>query len=199
MRPPDRVEPTRDVKAMNGTGRGDPERDTLALLQDPDLAGLARYWFRLWRAHGVPARRRLDPAQFPRLLPQVWLVERVARDSGDGPAFRYRLAGESINEHHGFNLRGRHLHEIAAASQIAATHRRFQRALDGPAIAYNRGPIYAEQGRFFPGERLILPIGGDADDDPQLLLGATVWQTSLHGLPGASWEQIEEHFVPLAG
>jgi hypothetical protein len=184
---------------MHGAVTADPEGDTLALLRDPRLAVLTRYWFELWRSQGVPERRRLDPAGFRDLLAQVWLVERVGPAGEASPAFRYRLAGENINAHFGFSLRGRHLHEIAAASQIQATHRRFQRVLDGPAIAYNRGPIYAEQGRFFPGERLMLPIAGTDDGAPQLLLGATVWVASLHGLPDASWEQIEEHFVPLPG
>jgi hypothetical protein len=61
-----------------------------------------------WRARrgedGLPARARIDPADFYSLLPQAFIA--VGDDEG---GWRFRLAGEAINDLHGRSLSGENL------------------------------------------------------------------------------------------
>src|SRR5690348_17873717 len=61
-----------------------------ALARDEVLSGLLAYWRGKLRGRAMPRRADIDPAEIPRLLPHLQLVERI-----DG-RYRYRLAGTAI-------------------------------------------------------------------------------------------------------
>src|SRR3546814_8913719 len=63
------------------------EGDSSAI-PDPRLRDLARYWFARCRDGLVPRRADIDPLEFPPLLPNVILLDRIATPQGD--RFRFR-------------------------------------------------------------------------------------------------------------
>jgi hypothetical protein len=65
-----------------------------AQLVIPEQRQLFDYWVEKSRAGGMPGRRDIAPADIPRLLPHVSLLD-VLPDSG---GFRYRLAGSRLRE-----------------------------------------------------------------------------------------------------
>jgi hypothetical protein len=67
----------------------------------PALVEIYRHWLSLCPGEGeLPGRQHLDPARFPHLLPQTWLLEVVH----DPIRFRYRLVGTRIDQITGMHL-----------------------------------------------------------------------------------------------
>lgn len=131
----------------------------------------------------VPDHRTVDPVALGRALPHVWLCE---REAGSG-RFRYRLAGERINEVYRRSLAGLYLDEIIPPAGIAVVQRRYDAVLDTPAVIRTTGLVYLRNARTFRGERLVVPLrgpGGGADR----ILGATVYEL----LPGADPVEPEQ-------
>src|SRR5271154_2797991 len=64
-------------------------------------------WLRKGAGRRLPGRRDLDPADIPRLLPHVMLVEVPA-----GGRYRYRLIGTENVREHGIDATGRYLDEV---------------------------------------------------------------------------------------
>ncbi len=77
-------------------------------LRDPDLRGLLRYWEERCDDGCVPARADIDPLDFPRLLPRVFMV----RVEHDPLSFVYSLVGEENIEAHGYNFTGMDVREL---------------------------------------------------------------------------------------
>lgn len=146
--------------------------NALLQLQDPILRRVLAVWEAAaaseagWR---VPSRSAVDPIQLGRALPHVWLCEREA-----GGRFRYRLAGERINEIYKGSLAGRYLDEIIPEPGITIVRRRYREVLDLPAVTRTAGLVYPRNQRVLVGERLILPLVSDLGGG-DLVLGATVY------------------------
>ncbi|MFP3325811.1 PAS domain-containing protein, partial [Planococcus sp. SIMBA_160] len=84
----------------------------------------------------------------------LWLIEHEPADD----AFRYRLAGESINATFGFSLRGKRLDEVAEPHILATVRARFLHVLNTPGAVHATGRVYARTGRYREGERIVLPL-----------------------------------------
>ena len=83
---------------------------TASVLEYEGLGSLLRYWQRVGRG-GVPSRADIDPADIPRLLSNVILID-VER----APIrFRVRLCGTEVDRLLGRNFTGCYLDDIAAA------------------------------------------------------------------------------------
>jgi hypothetical protein len=137
-----------------------------AHLDDPLLAQLYAYW-RLKRGERrMPARRQIDPAEIPRLLPHLVISEGV----DDGRRFRYRLAGTAVAQAIGYDPTGRYVEDVAGGDYrdyINGLHR---------SVCIERVPIFAA-GPFVPAghhrhhvaRRLALPLSEDDATVNQIL------------------------------
>lgn len=99
----------RNAQTPSLTGEGDESDDMATKATDPRLVDpsgqhvpfispeakdLADYWFRLAAsARGVPPRASFDPIDIPRLLPNIFLFERIAPGT-----FKVKLQGTSFTE-----------------------------------------------------------------------------------------------------
>jgi hypothetical protein len=138
------------------------------IADDPILSALWRYWDGK-RARGkMPLRSDIQPAEIPRLLPHLQLVERVA-----GKGFRYRLTGGAVVQGYGFDATGKFTQEILtpARHKVASAHY---------ALVFDSGrPIFARNGYVKDNfllvmiSRIILPLSFDGDGAGMLLLGHT--------------------------
>src|ERR1051325_7524125 len=81
-------------------------------ISDPRLQEALDYWHGKLSGRAMPARADLDPAEIPRLLPHVMLVEVL------GPGrYRYRLIGTENAQAHGMNATGRLLDEVLPGNE----------------------------------------------------------------------------------
>jgi len=136
------------------------------IAQDPILSPLWRYWDAKRGRRRMPLRREIEPAEIPRLLPHLQLVDRV-----EGKGFRYRLTGSAIVQGYGFDATGKFTQEILtpARHKVASGHY---------ALVYETGrPLFARN-RYVKGSfllvmisRIILPLSLDGQSVGMLLLG----------------------------
>lgn len=151
----------------------EPERRLFEPLVDERLRRFLDYWLSLRRGRRLPSRRDLDPVAIPWALPLIWLCDVVGPNS-----YRYRLAGETINEVYGRGLAGLYLKELIRPEGYEMVRARYDATVAGPAIVHSIGRIYARSDRHYQGERLILPL---SDDGRQVhhLVGITVRDRGL--------------------
>jgi hypothetical protein len=136
------------------------------IAQDPILSSLWRYWDAKRGRRRMPLRRDIEPAEIPRLLPHVQLVDRV-----EGKGFRYRLTGSAIAQGYGFDATGKFTQEMLAPARhkVASGHY---------ALVYDTGrPLFARN-RYIKRSlalvmisRIILPLSLDGQSVGMLLLG----------------------------
>ena len=133
----------------------------------PLLKNLLAYWERQRGARVMPARRDIDPAQIPRLLPFVFMVD-VASDPLD---LSYRLLGTGIVRRSKGDYTGQRLRDLpsqAPPSQIwnlytAAAIQRSPQALFVPLIGHPHAHV----------EILAMPLSSDGHDVDILLGGVS--------------------------
>ncbi len=125
------------------------------------------YWQALAkRRGGVPLRGDLDPADIPRLLPFVFIVEKV-RESG---RFFFRLSGTGIRDIMGSENTGHFLDELLRGEDLATVSRMFDQVLEqGVCIRSIEGLTYSDRS-YLRVEILRLPLRAD-DGDQRLVLG----------------------------
>jgi hypothetical protein len=135
---------------------GDPFARTASVLEYEGLGELLRYWQRVGRG-GVPSRADIDPADIPRLLSNVLLID-VQR----APIrFRVRLCGTEVDRLLGRNFTGCHLDDIAVGY--------FERdiLLDYAEVVLHKLPkvtrrsILTSGGHWLHYQRLLLPLSSD--------------------------------------
>ena len=117
-----------------------------------------------WRgkaAGGLPRRANIDPAEIPKLLPDLMLVDVLP--SG---RYRYRLIGTENSEAHGLNATGRFLDEVLPGPEYKA----HVLALYDECVRARR-PLYSESLFISPRQRrperhtkvLFLPLAEDGE------------------------------------
>ncbi|APG47015.1 PAS domain-containing protein [Phaeobacter porticola] len=87
------------------------------------------YWTALRRGDDIPSRSQIDPRGLENILPQTFILERIA----PGIA-RFRLAGQKVNEMAGMEVRGMPITAFftpAARKQVSAA---LETMFDTPAI-----------------------------------------------------------------
>jgi hypothetical protein len=103
-------------------------------ISDDRLKGAFDYWQRKAAGQAMPRRADLDPADIPKLLPHVMLVE------VHGPSrYRYRLIGTANAQEQGVDATGRFLDEVL----VGPEYRDHVLALYDECVR-DRRPIYSE-------------------------------------------------------
>jgi hypothetical protein len=131
----------------------------------------------------MPARRDIDALQLGPVLPIIWISD---YEPAAG-TFRYRLAGEEVNEIWGMSVAGSLLSDFVAPERFEVTNEAFLKILHDEAALLASGPVYRCLDRIALGERLALPLSSDgviADG----IIGATA-RDSLVDLDKASMSQ----------
>lgn len=121
------------------------------------LRGLIDYWLEKRGDRAMPSRADIDPVEIPWALSCIWLCDYRPAER----RFRYRLAGEQINEFWGSAVGGRYLDELVPGPCLAEVERCLSAVYEGPSVVHDFGRIYLEDEVFATGERIILPLSDD--------------------------------------
>lgn len=138
---------------------------------NPRILQVLDVWLAAAGGAAMPRRSAIDPAKLGRNLDIVWLCDVVR----PGPRYRYRLAGERVNEVYGGSLAGRFMDEIIPAATQAPVLARYHRVVAEHGVSHTAGSLYLSSGRIYAGERIAMPLS----DDGQIvdaLLGATAFE-----------------------
>ncbi|QDO99193.1 PAS domain-containing protein [Ferrovibrio terrae] len=165
---------------------------TIAGLPDERLRHLATYWVTRHSADSVPARSAIDPLDFPALLPNIMLIERVMENGSD--RYRFRLAGTDIARYTGRELTGCFLDDV-----VPADYHEYVRQMNRVALTRRRpvysSSLYHDKGDFVNAitYRLIMPLvsGSARPAEPDLLFVCQFWQRRAE--PGAwngDWRSV---------
>ncbi|APX14752.1 diguanylate cyclase [Phaeobacter inhibens] len=118
------------------------------------------YWTALRRGDDIPSRSQIDPRGLENILPQTFILERIA----PGIA-RFRLAGQRVNEMAGMEVRGMPITAFftpAARKQVSAA---LETMFDTPAII--ELTLQTENNRLRGAREarmLLLPLRSDLGD-----------------------------------
>lgn len=143
-------------------------------IPDPRLRNLAGYWSERCRDGLVPRRSDIDPLEFPALLPNIILLDRIAAPQGD--RFRFRLTGTAVVDFAGRELTGHHLDEVLPPTYfefVALTH---HLAIQRQRPVY-ASSLYHDKGNFVNAltYRLVMPLRIKGDE-PDLIMVCQFWQ-----------------------
>ncbi len=109
----------------------------LSSVLSPSLRAFADVWQKSRTGDGFPSRQDLNPAEFPRLLPHLYIMDR------DQPPvhWRYRLAGAEIHQSlQQVSLKGRGLNEVLPENALPLVSRRWSPVADAGSGVYMSGP-----------------------------------------------------------
>jgi hypothetical protein len=157
----------------------------------PRLRMLLEHYLEVRGDRRMPSRRDIDPLRLCPVLPIIWMSDYEA----DAGTFRYRLAGEKVNELWGAPVAGRLLSDFSPPERFAATNESFLKVLREEAALIAHGAVFRCSGRIGLGERLILPLASDgvtADG----LIGATHREPTVD-LELASTRELVATYVPV--
>ncbi|MGH7126797.1 MAG: PAS domain-containing protein [Stellaceae bacterium] len=138
-----------------------------ALAHDEVLSALLAYWRSKLAGRAMPRRADIDPAEIPRLLPNLQLVERV------GGRFRYRLAGTAIVAAYGSELTGKFVDEIIPAGRRAIAERHYTMVYESRRPIFVRNKYTTTRAVDIVATRVILPLSEDGTGVSMVVMGQT--------------------------
>ncbi len=124
---------------------------------DPRIAALRRYWDEVRGGRAMPSRADIDPADIPRLLPNLFLVD-VGPTVDD---LRWRLAGTEVVRLFGLELTGRPVGAGMPTTAGRLMRARFAFVVRNARPAYATGVMQADRNDHTPFRRLVLPLSSD--------------------------------------
>ncbi|WP_340119304.1 PAS domain-containing protein [Pelagibius sp. 7325] len=160
-------------------------------IRNPRLRLLLEHYLEVRGGKRMPARRDIDATRLGPVLPIIWVN---TYDPASG-SFRYRLAGEEVNEIFGGSVAGRLLSDFVVGDRYVATQRNFLKVIGEQVALLASGPVYRCADRIAMGERLALPLSSDgvtADG----IIGATA-RDALVDFDTVSMSQQVTEFVPI--
>lgn len=163
----------------------------LPAIKTQRLRRLLEHYLEVRGDRRMPSRRDIDALRLGPTLPVIWMSE---YEPAAG-TFRYRLAGEEVNEIWGFPVAGRLLSDFVPAERFVSTNESFLKVLREEAALIASGAVYRCSGRIGLGERLVLPLASDgvtADG----LLGATHREPPID-LELATTDEQVVRYVPI--
>jgi hypothetical protein len=129
---------------------------------DAALRQTLEYWQRLRGPRRMPARKDLNPADIPRLLPKLMLADVGRVDAGtDFPPIRFRLVGTEVVGRFGYELTGRNLSEIDYGDQADEIAALYRRTVDDGRPHFARIPFRPGGDQFLYMQHLLLPLSDD--------------------------------------
>jgi hypothetical protein len=145
--------------------------DIAPAIRSTKLQTLFDYWLAKVDGLTPPRRTEIDPLDIPRLLPHIWIQERVAGTS----EFRCRLAGEEVKAIYPENIVGRLFHEVIGDEAWKLVSEQYMMAVETPGVCHFHGPVYMHTiQRGGIGERLFMPMQ-DNDGKNAYIIGATIY------------------------
>ncbi|RED53887.1 PAS domain-containing protein [Aestuariispira insulae] len=137
---------------------------------DPILLGLHTYWSSKRDGQSLPTRADIDPADIPRLLPHIMLLEMRGQDQ----RFFVRLVGTKVA--FGQDPTGTFMEESAPVgsygSHIIAL---FRKAAETPHALYAEHEYgHPDQGASRVAKRLFMPLVNEAGTISMLLIGQRI-------------------------
>ncbi|WP_119166918.1 PAS domain-containing protein [Algihabitans albus] len=145
----------------------------------PEQTAFLDYWFSRSSAGRLPARRDLDPLDFPSLLPRIALIDVVSENGR--LSFRYRLAGTEIVARARRDPTGKRFDELYSGDYLTQAQALYEQIVASglPHLSERIYPV--EDGReALHYYRLILPLASDgATVDMVALLIAVIDQRRL--------------------
>jgi len=160
-------------------------------IKTPRLRMLLEHYLEVRGDRRMPSRREIEPLRLGPVLPIIWMSD---YEPAAG-TFRYRLAGEGVNEIWGVPVAGRLLSDFAPPERFTATNESFLKVLRDETAIIGSGAVFRCSGRIGLGERLVLPLSSDgvAADG---LIGAT-YREPLVDLELASTAEQVIRYVPI--
>jgi len=151
-----------------------PISDPLPEKCDVRIRQLFDYWRSLVRTPGVlPGRAEFDPAQVPKLLPYLWML-----DVHRAPLrFRYRLVGTAHTTATGRDYTGQWMDEAHPARRLQESplYPELHAVVEEGRAAFRSGPPTIHLDRdYIRLETLLLPLAADGKT-VDVVLGITVY------------------------
>ncbi|GAB4365650.1 MAG: hypothetical protein Kow00114_23020 [Kiloniellaceae bacterium] len=154
------------------------ESAPLSALSHPEHVWLYDYWQAHRPAGGVPARRDIDPTEFPkRMLPRLAVI--AVEAGAAGYRYRYRLAGTEIVSRAGRDPTGKTFEELYQGDYLTSAVGLYDelRKSAQPHFSQRVYPI-GDGESFLRYDRLILPLAADHRTVDQFLLLIVVVEQS---------------------
>jgi hypothetical protein len=151
--------------------------DPLCEPEHPLLLELMTYWRGRHRDGGLPARADIDPLHFPKLLPNIFLVDVLKGP----PHFRFRLMGTRLAETYGIDITGKSVSEALPSTIIGVVEALYRQ------VAEKRQPIRTYGKLIWLGkhhiafESIHLPLAGTGGN-VDMLFGGTVFMSAVSNL-----------------
>jgi len=139
-----------------------------ARIKSPALRALADDWNRARGTRQMPGWVDIAPGPSAPYLGGIWAFD--YRHEAD--EFFVRAAGPNILFGYNKNYRGEPLRKLYAPHVYEQARPHLMQVISEPACVLYSGKLFRKGDRLFEGERLILPIGADAQT-PGGVLGAT--------------------------
>jgi hypothetical protein len=156
-------------------------------IQSPALRALADHWNKARGTRRMPAFADIRQESIAPHLGHLWAFD-YDRKTG---AFTGRLAGSSIMQIFGKSFFGMPLHELHPGPAFEPAHAALMRTVSEPACSRWSGGLYKAGDVIYEGERLILPMGADADR-PDGVLGACWFENPPQFRPGDHVEVLHD-------
>jgi hypothetical protein len=140
--------------------------NVLAEPQDTDLLQLYRLWHAKRGTRALPARSDFDPAEFPRLLPNIMLVDLLPPPD----LYRVRLVGEVINEFYGRNVAGLLPREYLPPDALAVFAGLIRQLVETRTPLCRSGRVYWQRDKTHKRyESCLMPLGSDGETADKVL------------------------------
>ncbi len=137
---------------------------------DEALRQTLDYWLQLRGPRRMPARKDLNPADIPKLLPKLMLADVGETQNGaDVPSIRFRLVGTEVVGRFGYELTGFDLTEIdygIHTDEIAALYRQ---AVDCGQPQFAQIDFWQSRDRLIRMQQLLLPLSDDGTNVNMIL------------------------------
>ncbi len=163
----------------------------IADIPDKRLQMLAHYWFSRRKPGDVPLRTAIDPLDFPALLPNIMLLDRVP--SPDGDRYRFRLTGTHVALYTGRELTGCYLDQVLPAGYFDYV-RLLNRTVQAECLPVYTSSLYHDEGDFVNGitYRLVMPLRNTNSATPDIIFVCQFWQRRTdHGNWTGNWLDVQ--------